>query len=131
MSAVVVVDKVTGEALRRYGSMAEAADAEGVSRSMVRMHCVERRQGRGRYCFRFEEGRDPREEFGSRVGRPVALVDWDGVAYVADSLADAARWAHVDHSRASRAACGEELLAGRYRVVVLGRMGQIGKGGAR
>lgn len=76
MKPVLRIDKKTGEVLERFPSMYAAKMAE-MERNQVSVqhHCKDRTLGERRYCYRWEEGFDPSEDWEGKRNRPVWIID--------------------------------------------------------
>ena len=123
---VVLVDKVTGKAVRSYPSSAAAAHAEGYEPPTVTTAARLRIVPRGRFAWRYADEHDPRERFEGKCARPVAVYEGGELLFVADSVCDAARRLGASREGADAAIRrGKPLLFGRYSLRLLERMGEL------
>lgn len=117
MSAVVKIDKLTWEAVGRYGSAAEAARANGVHGFEVRNMARWRSMPSGRWVYRREEDYDPAQGVPSGRNAPVDVLDErTGRAYRVPSVSWLASELGVSYGAANRALRRGWLLDGRFRV---------------
>lgn len=99
--AVVKVSKRTGKVAARFVSIAEAAQAEGRSKSVIWRHCSERGLASGPWYYRFEDDYDQLEDISGKSNSPVIC---NGTYY--DTLKDAAAGEGIGYSLLARLAKG-------------------------
>lgn len=101
---VLLVNKASGEIVRRFKSVNDAAVNLGKSYSLVYHACQDKTLGKGMAVLRFDADYDPREDFGEGSARPVVAY-LDGVPkHVFPNMCEASR------------SLGYEASAARYHV---------------